>query len=106
MPTPTGQGLMPPWRNFLRSPQNCSPTYPLTGVLQSCAVLTAGIGIMSTLLDIPSLNIGDLQSEGITSLKEGIEVPSNCSVVKRKRKRKPNNNRPAWQFKHPPSRPN
>ena len=64
-----GPGLDTPWPNFLRSPQNFSPTYPLTGVLQSCAVLTAGIGIMSTLLDIPSLKIGDLQSEGITSLK-------------------------------------
>jgi len=56
---------------------------------------------MSTLLDIPSLNIGDLQSEGITSLKEGIEVPSNCSVVKRKRKRNPNDKRTGWQFKRP-----
>lgn len=51
---------------------------------------------MPTLLNIPNLQVGDLQTEGFMSLKGGIEVPS-----KRKRNRTPNDRRTGWQFKQP-----
>lgn len=39
--------------------------------------------------------------EGFTLLKEGQEVPTNCSVVKRRRNRNPNDKRTGWQFRQP-----
>jgi hypothetical protein len=52
---------------------------------------------MSTLFHNPKID--DLQSEGFASLKEGTEVPANCSVVKRRRNRNRNDKRTGWQFR-------
>jgi hypothetical protein len=97
-----GPGPDTPWPNFFAIFRKIfTDSSRKSAFYQFGRYLRPAIGIMSSLLDIENLRIDSLQAEGFTSLKEGTEVPSNCSLVKRKRKRNPNDKRTGWQFKQP-----